>query len=117
MREEKPLSQPVLFPDPPRPVEAGLVRRTVRLTGELDFATQLEVRQACVTGDGSDVIVDLSKVTFMDCSAYGGLIAATLDLQNANGSLTLVNQSGQPARFLALVAAMFETSNAEVCRI
>jgi anti-anti-sigma factor len=70
-----------------------------------------------VTGDGSDVVVDLSKVTFMDCSAYGGLVAAALDLQNTNGSLTIINPSGQPAHFLALVAAMFETSSAEVCRI
>lgn len=89
----------------------------VHLVGELDLATRFEVHQACVTGDNPDVVVDLSRVTFMDCSAYGGLIATAFELQNAHGSLSIVNRSGQPARFLALVAAMFETSNGQVCQI
>jgi anti-anti-sigma regulatory factor len=39
----------------------------------------------------------------MDCCGFGGLVAARLILEQRGGSLTLRNQTGQPARLLALL--------------
>jgi anti-anti-sigma regulatory factor len=49
------------------------------------------------------VVVDLAETTFMDCCGYGGLVAARLVLEQRGGSLTVRNQTGQPARVLALL--------------
>ncbi|MGZ4725687.1 MAG: STAS domain-containing protein [Ilumatobacteraceae bacterium] len=40
----------------------------------------------------------------MDCSGYGGLVAARLDLERRGGSMTLRGPTGQPAELLALLA-------------
>lgn len=74
--------------------------RIVRVGGELDIATRAQVRDACLSGRGNVVVVDMAKATFMDCSGYGGLVAARLMLQASGGSLTLRHQNGQPAQLL-----------------
>lgn len=52
----------------------------VVLTGELDVLTAADVRRrlqdACACGDTRDVVVDLSAVTFMDCSNLTPLVEA-----------------------------------------
>jgi anti-anti-sigma factor len=108
------VSPPVTHPRGPATGDADLLPRTLRLAGELDLATLSEVHHACVTGAG-DLIVDLSNVSFMDCSAYGGLMSAAAELRSGNGSLTVVNPAGQPAFLLALIAEMFEIKAAAVC--
>jgi len=78
-------------------------RRLVRPTGELDFATRIACFNACVTGDGNVVEIDISAVTFLDCSGYGALVAARLVLEERGGTLTVRNPSGQPREFLGLM--------------
>jgi anti-anti-sigma factor len=76
----------------------------VHLAGELDIATRDMVHRACVASEHHDVAVELEQTTFMDCSGYGGLVAARLELERRGGSLTLRNSIGQPASLLALLA-------------
>ena len=77
----------------------------VDVAGELDVRTRQLVEQACLTGHDLTVVVDMSELTFMDCCGYAGLIAIRRALLAQGGSLTLTNQSGQPARLLALLGA------------
>jgi anti-anti-sigma factor len=75
----------------------------VQITGELDVVTRNIVRRACLAGRRTTVVVEMSDMTFMDCSGYGGLVAARHDLQKHGGSLTLRNQAGQPAELLTMI--------------
>ena len=75
----------------------------VTLSGELDVRTRQLAENACLTGHGLAVVVDMSELSFMDCCGYAGLIAIRRALLAEGGSLTLTNQSGQPARLLALL--------------
>ena len=79
------------------------VRRVVRFGGELDLLSCHLAARACLEDDHTDVAVDLADTTFMDCCGFGGLVAARLILEQRGGSLTLRNQTGQPARLLALL--------------
>lgn len=73
-------------------------RVTVRLAGELDIATLPylwgRLGDAVKMGIESDVVVDLSEVTFIDCSALGPLMAARrglggrLELRGASRPVT-----------------------------
>lgn len=83
--------------------------RVVRVGGELDIATRNLVRRACLRGRHKAVVVDMAGTTFMDCSGYGGLVAARRVLQAHGGSLTLHNQAGQPAELLLMLGLL------EVC--
>jgi anti-anti-sigma factor len=77
----------------------------VDVAGELDVRTRQLVEHACLTGHELSVVVDMSELTFMDCCGYAGLIAIRRALLAQGGSLTLTNQSGQPARLLDLLGA------------
>ena len=95
--------------DPPTMVRvsrSGRRARIVQIDGELDVASRGMVRHACVTGRRTEVVVEMAETTFMDCSGYGGLIAARRILRRHGGSLTLRNQSGQPAELLAMLAQL-----------
>ena len=78
-------------------------QRVVQICGELDVVTRNIVRCACLAGRRTAVVVEMSDMTFMDCSGYGGLVAARNDLQAHGGSLTLRNQAGQPAELLTML--------------
>jgi|GEM_PF-43363 len=80
-------------------------RRTVRLSGELDLATRAACFDACVNGDGDNVEVDISAITFMDCSGYGTLMQAGHVLEQRGGTLSITHPASQPARLLNLLAA------------
>jgi anti-anti-sigma factor len=80
--------------------------RVVQISGELDVATRNLARRACLSGRRKSVVVDMTDMTFMDCSGYGGLIAARRVLQAHGGSLTLHNQVGQPAELLTMLALL-----------
>ena len=84
--------------------------RVVRVGGELDVSTRAQVRDACLTGRGNSVVVEMAEVTFMDCSGYGCLVAARRILEASGGSLTLRHQTGQPAQFLQLLARLQPTN-------
>jgi anti-anti-sigma factor len=88
----------------------GLLRRmvsttqvVVALAGELDVATRQIAYDACVAGESRDIVVDLGAVSFLDCSGYGALMAASAELRRRGGSLTLRNAQGEPARLLFLI--------------
>jgi anti-sigma B factor antagonist len=80
--------------------------RVVHISGELDVVTRNIVRRACLAGRRTAVVVEMSDMTFMDCSGYGGLVAARNDLQAHGGSLTLRNQAGQPAELLTMLESL-----------
>jgi anti-anti-sigma factor len=80
----------------------------VRIAGELDLLTGHVANRACLEGDRIAVTVDLAETTFMDCCGYGGLVAARLVLEQRGGTLTVRNQTGQPARLLALLRMVGE---------
>jgi anti-anti-sigma factor len=104
-------ASPVLYPD-----DVGFTVtnstdgscRVVGLGGELDLLTCQVANRACLEGDRIAVVVDLAETTFMDCCGYGGLVAARLDLEQRGGTLTVRNQTGQPARVLALLRMVGE---------
>ena len=84
-------------------VESANGRRVVRLSGELDIASRHRVRRTCRDGTDLTVVVDMTDLTFIDCSGYGALIAARRILTDLGGSLTIRNQAGQPAFLLSLL--------------
>lgn len=75
------------------------------LVGELDIATRNIVFQACLAESHLAVEIDMADLGFMDCGGYGGIVAARLVLQERGGSLTLRNQTGQPAHLLGLLSS------------
>jgi anti-anti-sigma factor len=77
--------------------------RVVEITGELDVASRNVVQRACMAGRRKAVVVEMADMTFMDCCGYGGLLAARRVLQSHGGSLTLRNQTGQPAELLDML--------------
>jgi anti-anti-sigma factor len=63
-------------------------------TGELDLCTRHLVELACPTSRATNVIVDLAKLTFMDCSGYSGIETARDRLETIGGTLTLRSARG-----------------------
>ncbi len=80
--------------------------RVVHVSGELDIAARDLVRRACLQGVDLAIVVDMTDVTFMDCSGYGALIAARRVLTDLGGSLTIRNHAGQPAHLLSLLSIL-----------
>jgi anti-anti-sigma factor len=76
---------------------------TILLEGELDLATaerlELAVRQS-VADDCLQVSLDLSGVTFMDCSGLHALSACRRLLRTAGGRLRIVALSASVERIL-----------------
>jgi anti-anti-sigma factor len=105
----KPVPMPIMSVDE-SPFTVHVIRdgrqRVVEVSGELDLATRNLVRRACLAGRRNTVVVEMGEMTFMDCSGYGGLVSARHTLQDRGGSLTLRNQSGQPAQFLVMLAKL-----------
>ncbi len=97
-------------PDDPRITvrvsRSGRRGRVVQIGGELDVASRGQVHRACLTGRRNEVVVEMTEMTFMDCCGYGGLVAARQTLRRHGGSLTLRNQSGQPAELLAMITKL-----------
>ena len=65
----------------------------VSVTGEIDLFTAPEFKQrmsAPIDEGRSNLIVDLSRTTFIDSSSLGVLIGAQRRLKQANGSLVVV---------------------------
>jgi anti-anti-sigma factor len=48
----------------------------VRIVGELDMATALELRGALQPNGGRPIVVDLARTTFVDSSGLNALVAA-----------------------------------------
>jgi len=78
--------------------------RVVHVLGELDIAARDVVRRACLQGVDLVIVVDMTDLTFLDCSGYGALIAARRILTDLGGSLAIRNPVGQPAHLLKLLS-------------
>lgn len=76
----------------------------VHVRGELDIATRNIVFVTVTAQQHPTTVVDLAGVTFMDCGGYGCLVTCRLVLEGSGRTLTLRGQTGQPARFLAMMA-------------
>ena len=63
------------------------------LTGELDIATQTDLRSAIdetLRGGRVDLVVDLNGTTFIDSTALGVLIAGRRKAHGLKGSFTII---------------------------
>lgn len=78
----------------------------VHVRGELDLATRNRLFVACTAGKHPATIVDLSRVTFMDCSGYGGLVECRLAIESDGRSFTIRGAAGQPAHLIALIETL-----------
>lgn len=72
--------------------------------GDLDLHGHAALREMLLEPCGTEplVIVDLARVTFMDSSAIGLLVAGAKRCQRRGAELRIVNASGQLARIMRL---------------
>jgi len=80
-------------------------RSTVRVTGDIDLAIATELRQRLtlvITAGTGDVDLDLSDVTFLDCSGLGVLLAARQELRDRKHRLMVQNPSKPVLRLFEL---------------
>lgn len=98
--------------DPGLAVDVGLEGDVfvVFVRGELDMATCDNVFIAATDGQRPAIVVDLNGVTFMDCAGYGCLDECRLVLEGSGRTLTIGDQTGQPARLLAMIASLEHTN-------
>ena len=79
--------------------------RVVRLRGAHDASTRvalcLTIARA-IAADDTDLVIDLSEVTFMDAATVGVMIRAEAFLRARSRSLTLRSPPARPRRALSL---------------
>jgi anti-anti-sigma factor len=82
-------------------VELAEDQVVVRPAGELDLAVQSDLieayRHAIALQAEPRIVVDLSRVTFMDSTALGTLVAAAKKVQACGGTLSVVGASDRIA--------------------
>jgi anti-sigma B factor antagonist len=67
--------------------------RVLEVTGEIDVYTAPQLRERLITlveGGDRQVVVDLSRVDFLDSTGLGVLVGALKRLRSAEGELSLV---------------------------
>jgi anti-sigma B factor antagonist len=83
---------------------------TVTLAGEFDLATAADLR-ACLTRsevlDAERIHVDLTRVTFLDSSSIGLLVAACKRVRTAGNTFSVGCSTG-PARRILEIAGLIE---------
>ncbi|GHH45143.1 STAS domain-containing protein [Streptomyces candidus] len=87
-------------------VHSGVAR--VTLAGELDLDTAFHVRDtvaACLVKQPTEVRLDLTGVSFCDCSGLNALLAVRSSALRAGVGLRVEGIGTQPARLLALIGA------------
>ena len=86
--------------------QAGTVR-VVGVGGEVDIATAPALGAALGSGDDeADLVIDLSRTTFLDCEGLHLMLSAGEAQQAAGRGFAIAcRQGGEVARMLALVAA------------
>jgi anti-sigma B factor antagonist len=79
----------------------------VQLEGEFDLASapQLEVtlREAIENRDGHQICLDLSAVTFVDCSGWRPVISAARSLADDGAHLEILDPSPSVKRLVGLI--------------
>ena len=82
-------------------------RATVRLRGDFDLASApllLAVLQHHLDCGLRDVRLDLSGVTFLDCSGLGTIVSVHNEVRTRGGQVTLTGVGARVARLLRLTA-------------
>ncbi len=75
----------------------------IKLTGELDLATAQQLREAlAAVASASEVVLDLSELTFMDSSGLAVLVSLA-GSRNGNGPIVLLDPTPSIERLLAIV--------------
>lgn len=83
--------------------EGDLYRLSVN--GQIDLSTVPELKQAlldAIDAGGRHIIIELSRVRYMDSSGFGVLLGATKRLRPAGGQLYLVGCTEPIARLLQI---------------
>ncbi len=98
-------------------VQAGERAYVVGVTGELDLYTapRLLAELEALAPDGPEIVLDLSRVTFIDSTALGSILLNVRRLRDANGSMALVCASPTTKKLLTMVGVdrvvpVFDTS-------
>lgn len=84
-------------------VRGGSAR--VTLVGELDLDTARHVREAvaaCLAEQPKSLCIDLTGVSFCDCSGLNALLTARMSVLQAGADFAVEGIGPQPARVLAL---------------
>lgn len=76
----------------------------IRPAGELDRATSGKLIVTSTAGHAAALVIDLQDLTFMDSSGYEALVECRRIVERAGRTFTIRGQTGEPARFLQLVA-------------
>lgn len=106
----------------PSPLSIETVREDDRarltLDGEIDLATQSELRQVLtdlVVGGQVHLTIDLAGVSFIDSTGLGVLIGARRRVHVLHGSLTLVNAHESVMRVFEItgLTRVFDISRTE----
>lgn len=85
-------------------LDEGVVT-VVSLAGELDLANAGELRECLVSPevfDAEQVHIDLTKVTFLDSSSIGLLVAACKRVRNGGGTFSVSCSEGVALRVLQI---------------
>lgn len=85
--------------------EANGSHLVIRLCGELDISATGSLRELLMPAIAHSplVTVDLSRVKFLDCAAYGVFIAIRNRARSKGGDLLLTGAKGSPRRLLRVV--------------
>lgn len=83
-------------------VDACGDRRTVHLAGELDLETAAEVRWMLRRVAGSAVVVDLSRLTFIDAAGVSALLLVRRQLEAAGRRFSIRRARGPVRRVFDL---------------
>lgn len=78
----------------------------IRPAGELDRATSGKVVVTSMAGHAAALVIDLQDLTFMDSSGYESLLECRRVAEKVGQTFTIRGQTGEPARFLELVAKL-----------
>lgn len=79
------------------------------LGGSLDIATSPSMRAALMEAaehEGHQIVVDLSRLEFLDSTGLGALIGAQKRASEKNGSLRIVAMEGQILRLLRITSLL-----------
>jgi anti-anti-sigma factor len=82
-------------------------RAVVQLHGELDLAGSARLLDAIADCGKRDVVVDLARLTFLDCAGYTALEDAATALAAHGHELCIVDARGGVARVLQLIGRRF----------
>ncbi len=76
----------------------------VHAAGELDRASSGKLIVTSTAGNHAVMVIELDDLTFMDSSGYEALVESQRIVEDDGRTLTFRGQTGEPARFLELVA-------------